>query len=281
MDGAQAETAAAPVILQELTDHGVLVLTLNRPDRHNAWNLEMELQYNAAFDRVNEDRRIRAVVLTGAGGTFCPGMDMSVLDASSSGTKPFTTMPLPPRTRPLTSRKPVVAAINGACAGIGFSQAVMSDIRFAVPEAKFAVAFSKLGLMAEDGVSWLLPRLVGVGHASDLLLSSRAIRGEEALAIGLVNRLIPAGELLPAAVDYAGQLATRCSPWAMATIKAQLAADQATGYEPALTASLQLLTEAKRRPDYREGVVSYLEKRPPRFEALAPDQGIRPAQATG
>jgi enoyl-CoA hydratase/carnithine racemase len=257
----------APVILQELTDAGVLVVTLHRPERHNAWTLEMELLYNDIFDRVDRDPDVRAVVLTGAGRSFCPGMDMSVLDAASSGARPFSPTPLPPRTRPLTSPKPVIAAINGACAGIGFNQALMCDLRFAVAGAKFAAAFSRRGLPAEDGVSWLLPRLVGTGHAADLLLSARPIDGAEALAMGLVNRILPAEELLPAAIAYATDLATHCSPWAMAAVKAQLAADQAS-YVESHAASLHLLAEAKRRPDYREGVLSFLEKRSPRFEGL-------------
>ena len=269
-DGDRAGTAGGPVVLQELTAAGVLVLTLNRPDRHNAWTLEMELLYNEVFDRVERDAGVRAVVLTGAGRSFCPGMDMSVLDAASSGARPFSTTPLPARTRPFTCPKPVVAAVNGACAGIGFNQSLMCDVRFAVPGARFSAAFSRRGLMAEDGVSWLLPRVVGAGHAADLLLSARVVDGAEALAMGLVNRVVPAAELLPAAVAYATDLATSCSPWALAAIKSQLAADPA-GFAAAHAASLRLLAEAKRRPDYREGVRSFLERRPPEFPGLTSD----------
>ncbi|MFE2213027.1 enoyl-CoA hydratase-related protein, partial [Streptomyces canus] len=146
----------APEILTDLTDDGVMLLTLNRPERHNAWTLEMELLFNELFDRAEHDPRVRAVVLTGAGRSFCPGMDMSVLDAASSGARPWPTDQLPPRTRPMSFPKPVVAAVNGACAGIGFNQALMCDVRFAVPHAKFAAAFSARGLVAEDGVSWIL-----------------------------------------------------------------------------------------------------------------------------
>ena len=257
------------VILDELTDDGVLLLTLNRPEKHNAWTLDMELRYNELFDRARLDPSVRAVVLTGAGRSFCPGMDMSVLDAASSGAKPWPTDQLPPRNRPLDLPKPVVAAVNGACAGIGFIQALMCDVRFAVPNAKFAAAFSRRGLMAEDGVSWLLPRIVGYGRASDLLLSSRPVLGTEALEMGLVNRLVEPEELLPAALAYAAELAKLSSPYAMSLIKRQLLDDQARGFFEGRDDARALLKVTKQASDYREGVLSFIERRPPRFGGLA------------
>ncbi|WP_330351126.1 enoyl-CoA hydratase-related protein [Streptomyces sp. NBC_00582] len=262
---------ATPVILTELTDDGVMILTLNRPERHNAWTLEMELLYNELFDRAETDPRVRAVVLTGAGRSFCPGMDMSVLDGASSGARPWPTGQLPPRTRPMTFPKPVVAAVNGACAGIGFNQAVMCDVRFAVPHAKFAAAFSARGLVAEDGVSWILPRLVGHGNAADLLLSSRRITGTEAMSMGLVNRLVEPDDLLPEALAYATALARSASPYAMSLIKRQLADDQARTFPESSERAAELLAVAKRAPDYREGVLSFIERRPPAFPALGQD----------
>jgi enoyl-CoA hydratase/carnithine racemase len=262
------ESGEAPVILSELTDDGVLVLTLNRPERHNAWTLEMELLYNELFDRAESDPGVRAVVLTGAGRSFCPGMDMSVLDAASSGAKPYPTDRLPPRTRPLGCPKPVIAAVNGNCAGIGFNQALMCDVRFAVPGAKFAAAFSRRGLVAEDGVAWVLPRVVGYGRASDLLLSSRPVTGTEALDLGLVNRLVEPDELLATALEYAGELARQCSPYAMSLIKRQLQDDQARGFPEGNQAARALLAEARKAPDYREGVRSFIERRPPQFTGL-------------
>lgn len=262
---------ATPVILTELTDEGVMILTLNRPERHNAWTLEMELLYNELFDRAETDPRVRAVVLTGAGRSFCPGMDMSVLDGASSGARPWPTGQLPPRTRPMTFPKPVVAAVNGACAGIGFNQAVMCDVRFAVPHAKFAAAFSARGLVAEDGVSWILPRLVGHGNAADLLLSSRRITGTEAMSMGLVNRLVEPDDLLPEALAYATALARSASPYAMSLIKRQLADDQARTFPESSERAAELLAVAKRAPDYREGVLSFIERRPPAFPALGQD----------
>jgi enoyl-CoA hydratase/carnithine racemase len=260
--------SAAPVVLSEQTAEGVLVLTLNRPEQHNAWTLEMELLYNELFDRAQAEPSVRAVVLTGAGRSFCPGMDMSVLDAASSGAKPWPTDQLPPRTRPMLLEKPVVAAINGACAGIGFNQALMCDVRFAVPQAKFAAAFSRRGLVAEDGVSWLLPRVVGYGRASDLLLSSRPVTGAEALELGLVNQLCEPADLLPTALAYATDLAALSSPYAMSLIKQQLRDDQTRGFVEGRDAARALLAEAKQAPDYREGVLSFIERRPPRLAGL-------------
>lgn len=259
---------STPVILTELTDDGVMLLTLNRPERHNAWTLEMELLYNELFDRAEADPRVRAVLLTGAGRSFCPGMDMSVLDGASSGARPWPTDQLPPRTRPMTFPKPVVAAVNGACAGIGFNQALMCDVRFAVPHAKFAAAFSARGLVAEDGVSWLLPRVVGHGNAADLLLSSRRLTGTEAHAMGLVNRLAEPDELLPAALAYATELARSASPYAMSLIKRQLVHDQARSFTESRDNAAALLAVAKRAPDYREGVRSFIERRQPEFAGL-------------
>lgn len=257
-----------PVILSDLTDDGVMLLTLNRPERHNAWTLEMELLYNELFDRAESDPRVRAVVLTGAGRSFCPGMDMTVLDGASSGASPWPTDRLPPRTRPMSFPKPVVAAVNGACAGIGFNQALMCDVRFAVPDAKFAAAFSARGLVAEDGVSWILPRIVGYGNAGDLLLSSRRVTGTEALAMGLVNRLVEPDELLSTAIAYATGLARSASPYAMSLIKRQLADDQSRTFVESRDSAIALLATAKRAPDYREGVRSFIERREPEFAAL-------------
>ena len=262
----------APVILSEQTADGVLLLTLNRPDNHNAWTLEMELLYNELFDQAEADPAVRAIVLTGAGRSFCPGMDMSVLDGASSGRSPWPTDSLPPRDRPVMLPKPVIAAVNGACAGIGFNQALMCDVRFAVPRAKFAAAFSRRGLVAEDGVAWLLPRVVGHGRASDLLLSSRPVDGTEAFAMGLVNRLVEPEELLPTALAYATDLARQSSPYAMSLIKRQILDDQERGFAEGAADARALLAIAKKAPDYREGVLSFIERRPPHFEGIGTAQ---------
>jgi enoyl-CoA hydratase/carnithine racemase len=174
--------------------------------------------------------------------------------------------------RPITAlaelRKPLVAAINGACAGIGLVLALLSDVRFAAAGARISTSFTRRGLPAEFAASWFLPRLVGSGNAMDLLLSGRVVTAEEALELGLVNRVYPIEELASAALDYARDLAANCSPVAMAAIKAQVAADWHRTYDESFAEATALVAAPERRVDFREGVDSYVEKRPPNFRPL-------------
>jgi enoyl-CoA hydratase/carnithine racemase len=175
-----------------------------------------------------------------------------------------------PRHFPLTVGKPLIAAINGAAAGLGFVEALYCDVRFATPEAKLTTAFARRGLVAEYGLAWLLPRVVGYSTALDLLLSARVVRGEEALGLGLVDRLSAAETLVDDAVAYAADLAANCSPWSMATIKAQVQADLERSFAEASSAAEELMIGSFARPDVAEGVHSYLEHRPPAFPGLEP-----------
>jgi enoyl-CoA hydratase/carnithine racemase len=256
-----------PILLQDL-DSGVLLLTYNRPERNNAWSIDLEEAYFGALADASKDPAVRAIVVTGAGRSFCPGMDMQVLSAATEGNRP----PDRPR-RPMTFArwipKPVIAAVNGACAGIGFIQACAADIRFAARGAKFTTAFARRGLPAENSLSWLLPRLVGTGTAMDLLLSSRVLLAEEAHALGLVDRICEPDELLPATVAYAKDLALNCSPRSMATIKQQVLGDWERSAEESRQLALQLLEELRKEADFVEGVRSFTEKRPPKFEGLS------------
>jgi len=262
---------ARPAVRRELLPRGVLLLTFDRPERKNSWNTDIETQYFDHLEAASSDPAVRAVVVTGAGSTFCPGMDMSVLDRSSGGGPSFASLmgARRPQTFALSVPKPVIAAINGACAGIGYVQALMCDVRFAVPTAKLTPAMSRRGLIAEDAMSWLLPRLVGLGRAADLLLSGRVITGADAHAYGLVQELAPAGKIVDRAVDYATDLAVNCSPQAMALTKHQLHADLGSSVERARQRSLALLEVARAHPDYREGVASFLERRAPAFAGYA------------
>ncbi|WP_241840291.1 enoyl-CoA hydratase-related protein [Frankia sp. CcI49] len=258
-------------VLRELGDDGVLLLTLNRPGRHNAWGYDMEERYFGLLDEAAQDPDVRVIVVTGAGGTFCPGMDMQVLKQGS--TDPNYQRPVRrPQTHVRTVPKPVVAAVDGACAGIGFVQALMADVRFTTARSKWTPSFTRLGLPAEDAVSWLLPRLVGAGHAADLLMSCRVVRGDEAARLGLVNRCVEPAELLPTALAWAGEVARSCSPRAVAMVKQQLAYDATADLEQARTRADKFLVEARGLPDYREGVASFRERRAPRFEGLPEDQ---------
>ena len=195
---------------------------------------------------------------------------MDALAALSGGEGPELADPRRPQTFPLSVRKPIIAAINGACAGIGLVQALMCDIRFAVGGAKFTTAFARRGLVAEHGISWLLPRLVGHAHALDLLLSGRVFLAEEAERLGVVNAAVPAGEVRDRAVDYARDLAESCSPTSMAEMKEQVYLDMRRGLDEALEDADRRMTASFGRPDFGEGVQSFVERRPPRFAPLEP-----------
>lgn len=250
--------------------HGVATLTFNRPERMNAWTWRLEERYFDLLERVDDDPDVRVVVVTGSGRGFCPGMDLESLKESSQRPAGTPVAQRRPTNYALQIRKPLLAAINGPCAGIGLVQALVCDVRFAAADAKLATAFTARGLPAEAGISWLLPRLVGYGNALDLLLSSRPVTALEASEMGLVNRVYPADELLPAALDYADQLAANCSPVAMAAVKAQVAADWYRSPDASLAEAVEMVADPKRRPDFAEGVAAYVEKRPPRFRPLPP-----------
>jgi enoyl-CoA hydratase/carnithine racemase len=260
-------------VLAEQVD-SVLLLTLNRPERLNAWTTEMEELYCSLLEQADRDPDVRAIVVTGAGRGFCAGTDMQAL--AEIGDAPVERPARPyPSTFPLTVRKPLIAAINGACAGLGFVHAVYCDVRFASSEAKLTTSFARRGLVAEHGVSWLLPRIVGASAALDLLMSARVLLGSEAERIGLVNRATPPEAVLDTALDYARDLAANCSPTSMAAIKAQVRRHLASDLEAAVAEADELMERSFTWPDVGEGVASYVEHRAPAFppltdEALAP-----------
>jgi enoyl-CoA hydratase/carnithine racemase len=165
--------------------------------------------------------------------------------------------------------KPIVAAINGPCAGIGLVQALMTDIRFAAAGAKLTTAFARRGLVAEHGISWILPRLVGPARALDLLLSGRVVLAEEAAELGLVNRVVEPERLLEETLAYARDLAVNCSPASMATMKRQVYADLERPLAQALGEADRLMLASFTAPDFVEGVSSFVERREPSFPALA------------
>jgi enoyl-CoA hydratase/carnithine racemase len=257
-------------VLRELDADGVLLLTLHRPERNNAWTLEMEEAFFDALVEAAADPEVRAIVVTGAGRSFCPGLDMEALAAATAGER-FGSRPRRPMTMARLVPKPVIAAINGACAGIGLIQAMCADLRFAARGAKFTTSFARRGLPAENATSWMLPRLVGTGVAMDLLLSARVILADEAKAIGLVDRLCEPDDLLPEALAYARDLARNCSPGSMASIKRQVYADFERTFEESRRDALSALATMNTHPDFREGVLSFQEKRAPHFQGLSAD----------
>lgn len=261
-------------VLYEVRDR-VAIVTLNRPDRLNAWSPDLHEGYFTSLDRAASDPEVRVVVVTGAGRGFCAGADMDVLqgigEAGGFGESSDESEPERPawkHTHAMTIPKPVIAAVNGACAGLGLVHALACDLRFAAAGAKFTVAFSRRGLIGEWGMSWTLPRLVGQSVALDLMLSGRVFLAEEAKELGVVNRVFPADELLDGTLAYATDLAENVSPMSMAVMKQQIYTHPSMSLDDALDDSVRLMEESVRRPDFREGVASFVEKRPPNFRPL-------------
>ena len=257
------------VVLREIQD-GVAVLTFNRPDRLNAWIPEMQTRYFDLLEECAASPDVRAIVLTGAGRGFCAGADMQGLQALSGGDLDgsSTGHDERPVTHPLTIPKPIIAAINGACAGLGLVHAVMCDLRFVAAEAKLTTAFARRGLVAEHGLSWMLPRLVGPARALDLLLSGRVVLGAEAADMGLANWSVEDGQALEQALAYAKMLASESSPASMAVMKQQVYADYERTIDETVDEANRLMAESFTRPDFAEGVQSFVERRPPAFPAL-------------
>jgi enoyl-CoA hydratase/carnithine racemase len=279
-------------VTEYAVDGGVALLTLNRPDRLNAWTNRMEYEYRASLETADDDPDVRVIVVTGAGRGFCAGADTEALTGiRETGQYPSAlargdTEALAARAAPRPSHgvredfkhgfsftfglsKPLIAAINGAAAGVGFVLACFTDIRFAAAGAKLTTSFGRLGLPAEHGASWLLPRLIGAGRAADLLFSSRVVLAEEALQMGLVNRVLPRDELLPATLEYARAMATEISPWSLRTFKQQLYGDMLDPLGTSATNAEGLLREAFGRVDFKEGVAALTEKRAPSFGPLS------------
>jgi len=258
----------------------VATVVLDRPHRHNAWTGRMHAEYRAAMADLDADPDVRCVVVTGAGDTFCVGADSQALagHAERGGYDPG--LPPEPATpgygvRPewdhdfawhFGLRLPVIASVNGACAGVGLVLACYCDLRIAVHNARLTTATPQLGLPAEYGLSWLLPRLIGATHAADLLLTGRIVRAGEPVVAGLFNRVVPAGELDETVAAYASRFATAVSPLAVTTAKRQLWGDLLeTDVGQSVERSRVLLDELMATADYREGVAALREKRPPNF----------------
>jgi enoyl-CoA hydratase/carnithine racemase len=263
------------LVLRHL-DSGVLTLTLNRPERNNAFTVPMEHAYYDSLERAAADEGVRVIVLTGAGKSFCPGLDVAVLqEGIEAGGRLETEKPRRPPSYPLSIPKPIIAAINGACAGIGLTLTLTCDIRFAVRSAKLTTAWARRGLVAEHGMSWLIPRLIGGARALELMLSGRVFLTDEAHELGLIHQLTEPGEVLQAAQAYARDLAANVSPTAMAFIKWQAYRDlQRMEYAAGLGMSTHLIDENNTYPDSLEGVKSFAERRPPAFPPLPSDFDI-------
>ena len=258
-------------------------ITLNRPERLNAWTGSMSLEYRSALLEAAQDDRVRVIVVTGAGRGFCAGADSEALQGHAergryeSGLDGSEPKPGYGVRREYDADlayhfgidKPIIAAVNGPAAGVGFALACYCDLRFAARGAKLTTAHGRLGLPAEFGLSWLLPRMVGVTRAADLLLSSRIFLAEEAAEMGLVNAVYEPGDLMDAVRSYATDLVERVSPASISVTKRQLYRDLVGG-DPAssIDDATAVMSEMMAAGDFREGVAALREKRPPNFGGL-------------
>jgi enoyl-CoA hydratase/carnithine racemase len=258
---------AEEVVLYEASE-GVATLTLNRPERLNAWTRELGARCFELVEQASRDPEVRVIVITGAGRGFCAGADMELLRSIGGGSAVVGEQQRVYPSSLLHVPKPVIAAINGPAAGLGFVLALMCDLRFAAAGAKLTTAFVRRGLIAEYASAWMLPRLIGPARALDLLLSGRVLLAEEALELGVVNKVVPAEELMAQTYAYARDLAANCSPRSMAVIKSQVYRDLGSSLEDALERSLSEMDASLETDDFREGVASYVEQRTPRFPAL-------------
>ncbi len=272
-------------ILYDVND-GIALVTLNRPDKLNAWTAAMQASVKRAVVDATNDDKVRVIVITGAGRGFCAGADMgnlqqirpekwderelaradSSIEVPRSNLGPDVSTHYAGRFGYLMSiGKPVIAAINGPCAGIGLVFTLYCDMRFAASEAKFTTAFAQRGLIAEHGISWLLPRITGTANALDILFSARKFSADEAVRIGLVNRAFPQENFMPAVIDYAKQLATTVSPRSMAVMKAQIWKALFQDLTDAIAIGDAEMQKSFATQDFKEGVAHFVEKRPARF----------------
>lgn len=252
---------------------GVGVLTLNRPHRKNAWTVPLQREYFAALDALADDPTVRVLVVTGAGGAFCPGADAEALTTytETGAVNPEAAHIAQPEWFPITVPKPLIAAIEGPCAGVGLAQALQCDIRIAAPTAKLTTAFARRALPPMHATVPLLERVVGPAAASELLLTGRAFDGVEAARLGLVHQL--AQDPLAAALEMARDMAAHCSPASLARIKAALWAPYRDRIAAAIEEVDSILPDVLGSADFREGVQSFVERRAPKFPPLIPQSG--------
>jgi len=266
----------------EIDQKGVAIIWLSRAERMNAWTGRMHAEYRYLLNMVEQDPNIRGVIVTGRGRGFCVGGDSEALQGHvekgryDSGIKSQLEMPGYGVSADFEAffayhyglSKPVVAAINGPAAGVGLALACFADIRFSVPRVKLTTAHGKLNLPAEYGLSWLLPRLVGLGRANDLLLTSRVFSSEEAMSMGLVNQLFDAEDLVNETKAYLHQMIQSVSPNSIKQTRWQIYKDLHRGVADAVDESERLLEKMMQEKDFQEGVEAFVEKREPRWPSL-------------
>jgi len=258
---------------------GIATIRLHRPHRMNAWTGRMHTEYRWCLKQANDDAEVRAIVLTGEGRGFCVGGDSKALEGHiekggyDAGIDSTIASPGYGVAKEFDATfayhfgldKPLVCAINGAAAGVGLALACFADLRFAASGIKMTTAHGKLNLPAEYGLSWLLPRMVGLTRANDLLLSSRVFSSEEAGEMGLVNRVLPSDELLPETYAYVQNMITQVSPESLRQTRWQVYKDLHRDVASGVSDSERLIADMMQQPDYAEGIKAFLEKRRPRW----------------
>lgn len=256
-------------------DEGVALLTLNRPDRANSFNLVMDREFHEAMWALEDDPKVRVIVVTGAGKAFCAGVDLEAgagvfgeeAHKAHDSTLGLDADSLPERSAFWRMRTPIIGAINGAAVGAGLTVPLLFDILYAAADAKLGFVFSRRGIFPEANSTWLLPRLIGLSRAMELLLSGRMFSGEEAAAIGLVSKALPREEVLPAALELAHDLARNTAPIPVGVIKNAVYRNmQELDRRRSMALETKIVWWLGTHPDAMEGVMSFLQKRPPAWQ---------------
>jgi len=266
----------------EVDDHGLATIWLNRPHRMNAWTGKLHTEYRYLLQQANDDPKVRAIIVTGRGKGFCVGGDSQALSGHAArgeyspgisadiakpgyGTHPDFDASFAYH---FGLDKPVIAAMNGPAAGVGLALACFADLRFAVPGVKFTTAHGKLNLPAEYGLSWMLPKIVGLGRANDLLLTSRVFTSDEALTLGFVNQIFEPESLMDQTREYAHQLVASVSPNSLRQTRWQIYKDLHRDVASAVIESERLIEDMAKEEDFKEGIAALVEKRPPNWPSV-------------
>ena len=266
----------------EVDGQGVAIIWLNRPHRMNAWTGRLHTEYRHLLERANSDTAVRAIVVSGRGRGFCVGGDSEALSGHAdrggydAGISADIAKPGYGTDEHFDASfayhfgldKPVIAAMNGPAAGVGLALACFADLRFAVPDVKFTTAHGKLNLPAEYGLSWMLPKIVGLGRANDLLLTSRVFTSDEALTLGFVNQIFEPAELVAQTVAYAHQLIASVSPNSLRQTRWQIYKDLHRDVASAVIESERLIEDMAMEEDFKEGIAALVEKRPPDWPSI-------------
>jgi len=254
-------------------EDGVATITLNRPDRMNAFTFKLGAELETAYGHCDADDAIRAVILTGAGKAFCAGADMGGGGKTFEDVEGSRRAAIPgSKVRRLAAnqvRKPVIAAINGHAVGVGLTLAMQCDLRFVATDAKLAFSFVRRGIIPELGSHSILARVIGFSRAADLLLSGRTFRGEEAAALGVASEALPAEAVLPRAMEWARDIAVNTAPVSVAIAKRLLWEGVTESPRETMAKEKPLLEWVGKQADAAEGVRSFLERRPPEWKLSA------------